>query len=160
EQTTRANEAALRSSYARIRQLAGRLITAKEAVRTRIARDLHDDVCQQLAVLSLNVSDLKRWGGSVQDADAQEALTILQRRTLNLIEVVRRLSHDLHPTSLRHIGLVAALEAHCFEVERRYDMQVSFRSEGELIDLPWDTTLCLFRIAQEGLRNAAKHANA
>src|SRR5262249_24323163 len=51
-------------------------------------------------------------------------------------------------------------EAHCFEVERRYDMQVSFRSEGELVEIPWDTTLCLFRIAQEGLRNAAKHANA
>src|SRR5262249_3853295 len=114
EETTRANEEALRMSYARIRQLAGRLITAKEAVRTRIARDLHDDVCQQLAVLSLNVSDLKRWDGGVQDADTQEALTVLQRRTLNLIEVVRRLSHDLHPTSLRHIGLVAALEAHSF----------------------------------------------
>jgi signal transduction histidine kinase len=160
EQKVRSSEAALRLSYERIRQLAGRLIGAQETARTRIARDLHDDVCQELASMSMAVADVKEHRGDVRDGEIQGALSAIQRRTLDLVQGVRRLSHDLHPSTLRHVGLAAALEAHCIEVEQRYDVQVSFDRETDLRDLPGDAALALFRIAQEALRNAATHGSA
>ena len=160
EQKVRTSEAALRVSYERIRQLAGRLIGAQETARTRIARDLHDDVCQELASMSMAVADVKEHRGDVRDGKIQGALSAIQRRTLDLVQGVRRLSHDLHPSTLRHVGLAAALEAHCIEVEQRYDVQVSFDRGMDLRDLPGDTALALFRIAQEALRNAATHGSA
>ena len=75
EQVLRTNEAALQSSVSRIRHLAGRMITAQEAARSRIARELHDDACQQLASLSLAIGDLTRQRGEIQDWPAQEALS-------------------------------------------------------------------------------------
>jgi len=160
EEAIGTNEAALRTSYERIRQLTGRLINAQEAARTRIARDLHDDVCQELAGLSIAVSALKRWRRNVQDTSTQEVLSALQRRALGLVERVRRLSHDLHPSTLRHVGLAGALEAHCIEIEQQYDAQVTFTSEGDLRHISDDAALCLFRISQEALRNATTHGNA
>jgi signal transduction histidine kinase len=160
EENVRAREATLRTSYERIRQLAGRLINAQEAARADIARDLHDDVCQDLVGVSIAVSGLKRSSRHVQDPHTQEALSTLHRQTLNLVESVRRLSHDLHPATLRLVGLAAALETHCIEVEKRYDVQVGFRREGELTHLHPDVALCLFRIAQEALRNGVVHGDA
>ena len=77
-----------------------------------------------------------------------------------MVDGVRRLSHDLHPPSLRLLGLGSALEAHCIEVEKRHDVQVRFKTEGDLGRLHPDVALCLFRIAQEALRNGAVHGNA
>lgn len=160
ERTVRTSEAALRMSYERIRQLAGRLIGAQETARARIARDLHDDVGQELASLSLAVSDLKERLVERQNVPAQQALSLLQRRTLDIVHGVRRLSHDLHPSTLRHVGLAAALESHCIEVEQRYDVQVSFNANTELRELHGDAAVALFRIGQEALRNAATHGAA
>jgi signal transduction histidine kinase/ABC-type uncharacterized transport system substrate-binding protein len=156
----RSNEAALRTSYEHIRQLAGGLISAQEAARTRIARDLHDDVCQELAGVSMIVGDLKGRHGDIQDIQAQEVLSTLEHRTRGLVDGVRRLSHDLHPAMLRHVGLAAALEAHCIEIEQRYDAQVTFSANSDLRQVPGDVAICLFRIAQEALRNAATHGEA
>lgn len=160
ERSVRTNEAALRMSYERIRQLAGRLIGAQETARTRIARDLHDDVGQQLASLSMAVAELKDSHGNIRDSPTQQVLAALQGRTLDLVQGVRRLSHDLHPATLRHVGLAAALESHCIEVEQRYDVQVSFDSDAAVRELRGDIAVALFRIAQESLRNAAIHGNA
>jgi signal transduction histidine kinase len=160
EEGNRASDAALRTSYERIRQLAGRLINAQEAARTRIAGDLHDDVGQELAGISIAVSNLKRWRRSVQDVATQEALSVLQRRALGLVDRVRRLSHDLHPGTLRHVGLAGALDAHCFEVEQQHGVQVACKAEGELRSISNETALCLFRIAQEAMRNAITHGKA
>lgn len=160
ETAVRTSEAALRVSYERIRQLAGRLIGAQETARTRIARDLHDDVCQELASVTIAVGDVKQRYGDIRDPQTQLALSMLHRRTLDLVQCVRRLSHDLHPSTLRHVGLSAALEAYCIEVEQRYDVQVRFDSEEDLRELPADTAVTLFRISQEALRNAATHGRA
>ena len=110
--------------------------------------------------MSMAVADVKERRGDLRDNQIQHALSAIQRRTLDLVEGVRRLSHDLHPSTLRHVGLAAALEAHCIEVEQRYDVQVSFERETDLRDLPGDAALALFRIVQEGLRNAATHGSA
>jgi signal transduction histidine kinase len=160
EWTVRRREATLRASYERIRQLAGRLINAQEEARAHIARDLHDDVCQEMVGVSLAVSSLKRSSSSLQDAHTQQALATLEHRTLDVVEGIRRLSHDLHPATLRLLGLTAALTAHAIEVEKRYDVQVSFRGEGDFRYLHPDVAVCLFRIAQEAFRNGAVHGAA
>jgi signal transduction histidine kinase len=160
ENTLRIREATLRISYERIRQLAGRLINAQEEARADIARDLHDDVCQELVGVSMALNGLMRSTGQTQDAPTQEALTSLQQRALGIIEGVRRLSHELHPATLRLVGLAVALRAHCVEVEKRHDVQVSFQADDDLRDLHADIALCLFRIAQEALRNSAVHGES
>jgi signal transduction histidine kinase/ABC-type uncharacterized transport system substrate-binding protein len=160
EETIRAREATLRTSYERIQQLAGKLINAQEATRAGIARDLHDGVCQELAGLSMSVGTLKRSSGDIQDARTQQALSKLLDETLSVCEGIRRLSHDLHPTTLRLLGLATALKAHCAEIEKRHRLQVRFRADGEFGDVGPGVALCLFRIAQESLRNAVVHSDA
>jgi signal transduction histidine kinase len=160
EETIRTRETTLRSSFERIRQLAGRLINAQEETRAGIARDLHDEVGQELVGISMAVSTLKRSSGCLQDPDMQRVLSDLQRATVDMVDGIRRLSHDLHPATLRLIGLVPALAAHCLEVERRYDVQVRFKAEGHLGQIDPGIALCVFRIAQEALRNGAVHGEA
>jgi signal transduction histidine kinase len=160
EQTVREQEAILRLSFEQIQDLAGRLIVAQEAERKRIARDLHDDINQQLAGLSIGLSALKSRIGSFDQATVKAALTTLQQRTFNLADSVRRLSHDLHPGVLQQVGLTAALESHCAEFQKQHGIDVIFFASEELSAIDPDAALCLFRAAQETLRNVAKHARA
>jgi PAS domain S-box-containing protein len=142
------------------RDLAGRLITSQESERTRIARDLHDDVCQEVAALSVDVSHLRQQNGDVRSLGVQDALLSLQRRAAGVAESLRLISHGLHPSVLHHIGLVAALQAHCAEVERQHHVNVSFRAAGDVEPASRLVALSLFRIAQEALRNSALHGRA
>jgi signal transduction histidine kinase len=160
DNTIRASEASLRASYERIRQLAGRLINAQEAARASIARDLHDDVCQRLAHVSLGVSSLKHATGNVQDATTQQLLDELDRDASNTFDGIRRLSHDLHPATLRLLGLVPALRSHCNEVAKRHGVAVQFSADDPAAAAHPDVAVCLFRIAQESLRNGVQHGNA
>jgi PAS domain S-box-containing protein len=160
EQTLRENEAALRASYERIQELAGRLITAQEAERSRIARDLHDDVNQQLASLSIALSNIKRRLYVGGDATVQEELTRLQQRLIDLADMIRNLSHELHPGVLQHAGLIAALKGHCAEFGRQHAIEVTFSAACGLDGIPQDIALCLYRVAQEALRNVVAHAGA
>jgi signal transduction histidine kinase len=160
EQTVLAREATIRAGYERIRQLAGRLINAQEAARASIARDLHDGVCQELAGVSIAVGSLKGSSGSIQDANTQQALSKIHLETLGMFEGIRRLSHDLHPATLRLVGLATALRAHCVEVEKRHAVRVQFTEDGDFAGLDPDVALCFFRIAQESLRNGVVHGEA
>ena len=83
-----------------------------------------------------------------------------QQRAVALAENVRDLSHDLHPSVLEHAGLVTALSAHCADIERYQRIAVTFRSDGDFDSTSADTALCLYRVAQEGLRNVVAHAKA
>jgi two-component system, NarL family, sensor histidine kinase FusK len=160
EENLRRAYAELRMSYQRIRQLAGRLISAQEATRADIARDLHDDVCQDLVGVSLAVRSLRRSSGDIQDAQTQQALTELEDWAIDMVNAVRRLSHELHPPTLSLLGLGSALKAHCLEVEKRHDVQVRFTTDSEFRRLQPEVALYLFRIAQEALRNGAVHGHA
>jgi PAS domain S-box-containing protein len=142
------------------RELAGRLITSQEAERTRIARELHDGVCQDIAAVSVDMSHLRQVGGDLRGAAAQEQLLSLQYRTAGVAEALRLISHGLHPSVLHHIGLVAALQAHCAEVERQHRVHVRFHAAGGIEPVGSPVALSLFRIAQEALRNAAIHGHA
>jgi signal transduction histidine kinase len=140
------------------RALAGRLIASQEAERTRIARELHDGVCQELASLAVDVSYLRQKGSDIGSRNVQEMLDAFQRRTSDIVESVRLLSHGLHPAVLYHIGLTAALHAHCAEVERQHRIRVTLNAETDVQPSDPTVSLALFRIAQEALRNAARHA--
>jgi PAS domain S-box-containing protein len=160
EQTLRENETVLRASYDRIQDLAGRLITAQEAERSRIAGELHDDVNQQLAGLSIALSNVKRQVQNGKNGTVQEEISRLQQRTIDLADVIRNLSHELHPGVLQHAGLVAALRGHCAEVGRQHEIEVTLSADAGLDGIPNDVALCLYRVAQEALRNIAAHAAA
>ncbi len=157
----RESKAALEVSHREIQHLAGRLIEAQDVERARVARDLHDDVSQQLASLAIAFSALKhRLAEFHVSEDVEEDLRGLQQRTTTLGENVRLLSHDLHPSVLRHAGLVAALSAYCAELERSHRTVLTCSAEGDFVSIAPEAALCLYRIAQEALRNVVTHAGA
>ncbi|HEX2462504.1 MAG TPA: histidine kinase, partial [Vicinamibacterales bacterium] len=91
ERAARLSEAALSRSNAQIRDLAGQLIFAQEVERTRIARDLHDDACQEVASITVDVSNLRQKDATLQDSDVQQALLSVQRRMARVAEGLRLL---------------------------------------------------------------------
>jgi two-component system sensor histidine kinase UhpB len=155
------NQAALRQSYEQNRDLAGRLIHAQEEERTRIARELHDDLSQQLAGVGILLSGVKRKVAQhASQSDVEQLLTTLQDRTSALAQTVRNLSHELHPSVLQHSGLVPTLRRHCDDVGQHHRVTVTFSAVGRLDALGSEAALCLFRVAQEALTNAVRHARA
>jgi signal transduction histidine kinase len=144
----------------RNRDLAGRLIASQEDERTRIARDLHDGISQDVAAIAVEVCRLRQHRGDIQSRGAQELLGSLQQRTADVAESLRLLSHGLHPTVLQHIGLVAAVEAHCAEIERQQRVLVTLSAESDVEPASQAVALSLFRITQEALRNAVRHGHA
>ena len=153
EKELRGSQAALRSSYQRIRDLGARLLNAQETERARIARELHDDITQQMSLLVIDLALLR--GDGQAKTLAQEAMT----RVEGIIKGVRDLSHRLHPTKLRLIGLVAALRDLQHELTQA-DIPIAFTYDQVPKTLPPDITLCLFRVAQEALHNALKYSHA
>jgi two-component system sensor histidine kinase UhpB len=122
-----------------------------------LARELHDDLSQQLAALSIACSGLKRRLPS-EVAEAQQEVTRLQQQTIALSEAIRHLSHELHPGVLQHAGLVAALQEGCTEFGSQHGINVTFHADTGLEKIPADVALCLYQVAQEALRNMARHA--
>ena len=155
ERELRESEAALRKSYKRKRNrdLGTRLLQAKETEHARIARELHDDICQRMLVLTIELESLGR--AAPEGASAAEALKVAQDIAASLHE----LSHRLHPTRLRLIGLVAALDRLCVEVSRA-GIAVAFTHDNVPAPLPPNLMLCLFRVVQEALQNVIKYSNA
>jgi signal transduction histidine kinase len=152
----RDNEAALRTSNERIHDLGGRLLLAQEAERARIARELHDDVNQQVALLAIDL-ELLREGR--QRPDAATLVEEACDRAHGIAKSLHDLSHQLHPARLRMLGLVPALSGLQRELSRP-DCVIDFSSDSVPNNLPQDITLCLFRVAQEALHNALTHSEA
>ena len=153
EQELRESQGELRRSYERNRDLGGRLLRAQEAERSRIARELHDDICQRMTLLTIELETLGR--ASSDKGPAAEALTVAQEIAKSLHE----LSHRLHPARLRMIGLVAALDRLCFELSRA-GVAIAYTHDHVPSTLPPDLLLCVFRVVQEALQNAIKYSNA
>jgi PAS domain S-box-containing protein len=159
EDALRKSEEALRKSYARIEDLAGRLIAAQEDERRHIARELHDDLNQQVAALAIGISRLKR---QMPDAGSavREQIARLREKTELLSERIRQVSYELHSSILQHVGLPAALHSYCAEFSEREGIAVALDIQDGLVALSTDTALCLYRVAQESLRNIARHSGA
>ncbi len=141
-----------------IRALSARLINAQEEERSRLARELHDDLSQQIAALSIGVSNLKR--GIPSDlADARGQSERIREKLVHLADSTRRISHELHPAMLQHCGLEIALRAFCSEFGALAGISVAFRSNGSFDTVPATIALCAYRVTQEALQNIVKHAN-
>jgi signal transduction histidine kinase len=152
-------ETALRNSEQQLRELAANLLTAQEDERRRVARELHDDVTQTLALLSIELGKL---AGELPDmiADKRDRVRALQDQTLRASTEVRRLSHGLHPSVIEDFGLSIALEEFCEEFEKAQSVSVVFEGLGEDSRLNNAGAACLYRVAQESLRNAVQHGRA
>jgi PAS domain S-box-containing protein len=155
QETLRRNEAALRAKNKRLRDLAGRLIAAQEAERARVARDLHDDTSQKLALLSMTVDEIVQRGEPPWTA---ARLTELKEQVEGISRDVHRLSHALHPSTLQAVGLVAAISSCCREISSQGHVTVRFVTAGVPQRVPAETSLCLYRIVQEALANVVKHS--
>jgi len=155
EERARGSEAALRSSHDRIRDLGARLLGAQETERSRIARELHDDVSQQLALLSIDLELLGDHVGPLSMDLAEGAMN----RAQEIARSVHDLSHRLHPAKLRLIGLIAGIHGLRQEMSSA-SMAISFNHDHVPPSFPSDLTLCLFRVVQEALQNAVKYSNA
>jgi signal transduction histidine kinase len=137
----------------------GRLIECQERERSRIARELHDDICQRLTLLSLEIEQARNaLDESHVDRDAR--ILGIRQRCCEIASDVQALSHELHSSKLDHLGLEAALRGFCKEFSKQQNLEVSLTQNGVPSTLPKDISLCLFRVTQEALRNAAKHSGA
>src|SRR4051812_45393879 len=136
------------------RDLSGRLIHAQEDERRRIARDLHDDLNQQLALLSVELDIL----GRESEGELREQIERVIARTKNLSLEVHKLSYDLHPAKLDQLGIVAAGRSLCRELSQQSGIRISFMEENVPSDLTNDMALCLYRVTQESLQNMVRHS--
>ena len=152
-------EVELLQSHRQIRALAGRLINVQEAERRRISHELHDDLNQRVATLSVAISRLKRKLPTPEQELVSE-LNQLYEQTIELSNDIRQLSHQLHPATLEHLGLAEALRAYVIEFEEETGIATSFSARIVSENIRFEISVCLYRIALEALRNIVKHSHA
>jgi signal transduction histidine kinase len=138
-------------------ELSARLIHAQEEERSRLARELHDDVTQRLASLAIDAGREER---TLPSAGGGAAMQSMREGLVRLSADVHALSYRLHPSVLEDLGLMEALKSECARFSRTCPTRLEVSASEIPDNLPRDTALCLFRIAQEGLRNIARHAGA
>jgi len=135
-----------------LRKMGRQLINAQEGERKRIARELHDDVNQRLAVLAMEL-DMLESGRSRPPAD-------LARNVQELAGDIHRISHSLHPSRIGQLGLAKALAALCHEINIVPTCEIKFRADDSLGDISELVSLSLYRVAQESIHNAVKYSKS
>ncbi len=152
-------EIELREREERLRHLAQRLIRAQEEERSRIARDLHDDVTQRLAMIAVEIGFLQ----TKPEADQGlllEKLEAIRGQVVELTDTIRDLSHEYHPSALSHSNLQTALESLCYEFEKQHGIQTRYRSRADTDAVSRPIAIAVYRIIQEAMRNIARHSSA
>lgn len=142
-----------------IREVHGRLIQVQEEERSRIARELHDDISQKLALMSMELQQLSE-SPSPRTGEVRKRATELWHRAQQVASEIHQISYNLHPSKLDYLGLVAALRSLCHEVSHRHGLQVDFSTDDMPDELSRDVSLALFRVVQEALRNVVRHAGS
>jgi PAS domain S-box-containing protein len=150
-------EAALGRDREELRSLAGRLITAQEEERKRIARELHDDLSQRLAMLCMDLDTLCQ--SLAGNAETAQELQRMRRETDELVVDMRRLSHQEHHPQL-DLGLQHGVVSFCEDFSRKCGITTKLVHEGDLHKIPQTVGFTLFRVLQEALNNVAKHSGA
>jgi PAS domain S-box-containing protein len=136
-----------------------RLIEAHEEERTWIARELHDDIAQRIALLAVELQHRDQQA-SAPVTDVRQSLQSVRKRVYDLGEDVQALSHRLHSSKLEYLGFVTAAKSFCHEVSEQRNVQIEFNHSGVLGTIPKEISLCLYRVLQEALQNAVKHSAA
>src|SRR5215217_2830393 len=153
------SEQKVRESQRQMQQTGTQLMTAHEDERRRIARDLHDDYCQRLAALMVELGLLPKrqpgpWSNPVQQLEP------IKRKLSTLLADLRDLSHGLHPDQITSVALEQALRGYLAEFMERTTIETTFRADSPASELPPAIKTCLYRVTQEGLTNIEKHARA
>jgi signal transduction histidine kinase len=146
----------LRTSLEQQRNLASRVFRAQEVEKRRLAREMHDDLTQRLAVMAIEIGKLEEHLDL--PGPVAELLTRTGDQLVKLSEDVHALSRQLHPSILDDLGLADALRSECVTLQRREGIAVIHQIDNVQADLPRESALCLYRIAQEALRNVVRHA--
>jgi len=133
------------------------LLASQDAERARIARELHDDLCQRLARLAIDMGQIEN---STPNPDGRNALKEVREGLVQLSDDVHAISYRLHPSILADLGLAEAVRAECERLTRRNTIEIQVKVDGIPDDIPREPALCLFRVAEEALRNVIRHANA
>jgi len=134
-----------------------RLIEAQEQERTRIARELHDDMGQRLALLANDLEQLQRSSPDLH-GDGNSYIGEMKKNTFQIAADIQLLSHKLHSSKLEYLGLVAAMRSFCQEFGAQQKTKIDFRSHDVPNPLAPDISICLFRVLQEAIQNSLKHS--
>lgn len=146
-----------REYHSRIQEMSSQVLTAHEAERKRIARELHDDTAQALTSILVRLRLLER---SAHDAEVLNNVEELRELTSGALDSVRRMAMDLRPAALDDLGLVPALQAYAERFSDNWPLKVTVGVDGLRRRLPADVELVLYRVVQEALTNVAKHSGA
>lgn len=136
-----------------------RLVQAQEQERIRIARELHDDINQRLAMAQIDIEGLC-FNSPHSLGELKERLEGVRARLSDTSSEVQAISHRLHSSKLEYLGLVAASKSFCREMAERQKMSIEFQADGVPPEVPQDVSLALFRVLQESLQNVTKHSGA
>ena len=158
-QELRAANKALTLKEKDLRALTGKLIAAQEDERRRIGRELHDDLSQNLAAMAIDAGKLGQLAEATEDRDEEE-LHKIKEGLMELSEYVHTLSRQLAPTIVEELGIADALHSLCEELEQNEGVLIDFEADGVPTDIPNGHALCIYRVAQEALKNVVKHSRA
>jgi PAS domain S-box-containing protein len=133
-----------------------KLIEAQEQERTRIARELHDDIGQRLALLAIELEQLQQ--NTPNLSEVRSRMGKLWKQTSEIATDIQSLSHELHSSRLEYVGIAAAMRGFCQEFGEQQKVEIDFKIRDLPTPLSPDISLCLFRVLQEALHNSAKHS--
>ncbi len=159
ENALKASEAALRQSQAELQALTTGLLKAQEEERARVARELHDDISQKLAALNLATENALR-RESHNPEELRKEVARLSQSLGGILTDVEQTARQLHPSTLDHLGLGAAMKAYCSEFSKQNDIPVQYSEQNLPRAISSPVALAIYRVVQEALRNIAKHSRA
>lgn len=146
-----------KEAEAALSSVSRKLIEAQEQERVRIARELHDDINQRIALLSVTLEGItKQLPDSVMNV--ADSIQGLARDTMEIGNDIQVISHRLHSSHLEYVGLAGAARSFCRELARQQNVKIVFSESGMERTVPHDIALCLYRVLQEALHNAVKHS--
>jgi len=135
------------------------VIEAEERERSRIARDLHEDIAQRLALLAIGIEQLKS-DMPDQTVELLNRMSAVWKQSVEILTDVKASAHELYSPRLDYLGLAAVMRSFCQEFGERKMVEISFKDHGLPSLVPPDVSICLFRVLQEALHNGVRHSGA